>query len=372
MTKARAPAKKAPAKKAPAKKAPTRRAAKAPAKKTAVSRSASSAPSASKIALLKKASLFARLGDDELALIARYSAYQDLEPGQVVFQQGTHRAELFLVRKGSVSIRRRGEDEGEQEIARFVDGEVFGEMDLLDTAPRTASAVAEVRATLLRFPNDIEFSRLLEKHPEAFAHVLRKLLGEIARRIRAIDKLVSEKTPWIEDLKRQLHRDRLTGLFNRAFLEEELPRIVAAHPRTSLVVMKPDNFKAINDTFGHEAGDKTLMQLAEAVKSRLGDGDLGARYRGDEYCVVLPGRSAREAVPAAEALRAAMRAIDVKKITGSDAISLTGSVGVSSHPAPAADAKTLVARAFERMWEARNAGGNRVLVEELPPAAGLV
>jgi diguanylate cyclase (GGDEF)-like protein len=329
-------------------------------------------PSTSKASLLTRASLFSRLSAEELALVARYSAYKQFEKDQVIFEQGTHRAELYLVKKGGVSIRRRSEEEGDQEIARFVDGEVFGEMDLLDTVPRTASAVAEGPATLLVFPHDMEFSRLLDKHPETFARILQKLLGEIARRIRAIDKLVSEKTPWIEDLKRQLHRDRLTGLFNRAFLEEELPRIVAAHPRTSLLVMKPDNFKSINDTFGHEAGDKTLMALSEAVKSRLGDGDIGARYRGDEYCVVLPGRSAREAVPAAEALRAAMHSIDVKKITGSDAISLTGSVGVSSHPAPAADAKTLVARAFERMWEARNAGGNRILVEELPHTAGLV
>jgi diguanylate cyclase (GGDEF)-like protein len=326
----------------------------------------------SKAALLKRASLFSQLSAEELALIARYSGYVAYGPGQLVFGQGSHREELYLVRKGSISIRRRQEDEAEQEIARFVDGEVFGEMDLLDTAPRSASAVTEGETTLLVFPRGMEFARLLERHPETFARILQKLLGEIARKIRAIDKLMSEKTPWIEDLKRQLHRDRLTGLFNRAFLEEELPRIVAAHPRTSLLVMKPDNFKSINDTFGHEAGDKTLTQLAEAVKSRLGDGDIGARYRGDEYCVVLPGRSAREAVPIAEALRAAMKAIDVRTITGSDAISLTGSVGVSSCPAPASDAKALIARAFERMWEARNAGGDRILAEELPAAAGLV
>ncbi|MGA2643048.1 MAG: GGDEF domain-containing protein [Spirochaetia bacterium] len=319
---------------------------------------------AGKTALLKRASLFSQLDPDELTLIARYSGYKKFKPDEVIFRQGTHREELYLVKEGSVSIRRRGEEEAEQEIARFVDGEVFGEMDLLDTVPRSASAVAEVTATLLVFPDGIEFARLLDTHPDTFARILRKLLGEIARRIRAIDRLISEKTPWIEDLKRQLHRDRLTGLFNRAFLEEELPRIVAAQPRTSLLVMKPDNFKSINDTFGHEAGDKTLMLLAEAVKSRLTEGDIGARYRGDEYCVVLPGRSGGEATAAAEALRAAMRALDVKQVTGSDAISLTGSVGVSTHPAPAADAKALVTRAFERMWEARNAGGDRILVED--------
>jgi GGDEF domain-containing protein len=80
--------------------------------------------------------------------------------------------------------------------------------------------------------------------------------------------------------------------------------------------------------------------------------------------VILPGCAAREAKTAAEAMRAAVRAIDVRQATGSDSITLTGSVGASSHPAPAADARTLVARAFEKMWEARNAGGNRVLVED--------
>jgi diguanylate cyclase (GGDEF)-like protein len=316
-----------------------------------------------KAELLGKASLFSRLSPGELALIARSSAYRSCAPGEVIFAQGSHREELYLIKEGTVGIRRRAEDETEQEIARFVDGEVFGEMDLLDTAPRTASAVAEGPATLLVFPHGVEFPALLERNPEGFARILQTLLGEIARRIRAIDKLISEKTPWVEDLRKQLHRDRLTGLFNRAFLEEELPRILSAQKRVSLLVVKPDNFKSINDTFGHEAGDKTLMLLSEAVKSRLGEGDFGARYRGDEYCVVLPGRDALEAARVAETLRAAVRAVDVRQATGSDAISLTGSVGGSTWPSTAADAKSLVSRAFERMWEARGAGGDRVLVE---------
>jgi diguanylate cyclase len=325
--------------------------------------SAKASPRTEKAVLLGRASLFSRLSPDELDLVARFSGFRQFEPGQVIFEQGTHREELYLIRSGGVSIRRREQDEQEQEIARFVGGEVFGEMDLLDPAPRTASAVAEVAASLLVFPDRIEFSSLLDKHPEEFARILRTLLGEIARRIRAIDRLVSEKTPWIEELKRQLHRDRLTGLYNRAFLEEELPRICAAQPRTSLLVVKPDNFKAVNDTFGHEAGDKTLMLLSEMVKGHLGEGGIGARYRGDEYCVVLPGRGAREAAAVAETLRAAVAGIDLRQATGSDAIRLTGSVGLAVHPAPSADARELMAHAFARMLEAREAGGDRVSAE---------
>jgi len=354
------PAKKKPA---PAPRAPVAKKKTAAAKRAAPVVKKIPQDKADKIALLGKASLFAQLSPEELGTIAQYSGYRNYGAGQVIFEEGSHREELYLIKDGTVAIRRHAEDDGDTDIAKFVGGEVFGEMDLLDTAPRSASAVAEGSTTLLVFPDSLEFSRLLEKHPDVFARVLRKLLGEIAGRIRAIDKLISEKTPWIEELKKQLLRDRLTGLYNRAFLEEELPQIVAAHARTSLLVVKPDNFKTINDTYGHEAGDKTLMLLAEAVKSRLKDGDMGARFRGDEYCLILPGRSGRDAADAAEGLRAAVRAIDLRPVTGSDAISLTGSVGASVHPTPAADAKTLVGRAFERMWEARNEGGDRVRVE---------
>ncbi len=326
-------------------------------------RSRSAAPAGSKAALLGRAALFAELSPEELTTVARYSGYRACKAGEVVFREGSHRAELFLIRKGSVVIRRSAEGRGEEDIARFVDGEVFGEMDLLDSMPRTASAVAESAATLLVFPAGREFGDILSRHPAVFARILRKLLGEIARRIREIDRLMSERTPWIEELKKQLHRDRLTGLYNRAFLEEELPKIAGGHSRTSLLVAKPDNFKTINDTWGHEAGDKTLVLLSEVLKAHLNSGDLGVRYRGDEYCVILPGQGAREAAATAENLRTAIRAIDMRAVTGSDSFVLTGSVGVSSLPEPAPDAPSLVTRAFEQMWSARGAGGDRVLVE---------
>ena len=109
--------------------------------------------------------------------------YRECAPGEVIFQEGSHRAELSLIKKGTVAIRRHEEGDGEQDIAQFVGGEVFGEMDLLDTAPRSASAVAEGAATLLVFPTGLEFSELLEKHPDVFARILRKILGVIAGRI---------------------------------------------------------------------------------------------------------------------------------------------------------------------------------------------
>ena len=315
-----------------------------------------------KLALLSKAGLFSQLREAELRTLSRYSGYRTFAEGELIFPEGSHREELYLIKNGRVVIRRGGNGEG-QDIARFVAGEVFGEMDLLDSAPRSASAFAEESTTLLVFPNEVPFQELLEKHPYVFARILRKLLGEIAGRIRAIDRLVSEKSPWIEELKRQLLRDKLSGLYNRAFLEEELPRLLAAGRPVSLLVVKPDNFKTINDTCAHEAGDRTLVLIADALKSCLAEGDLGVRYRGDEYCAVLPGRPAPEAARLAECIRLAVGRVDVAQVTGGAVTSLPASVGVCTWPDSAADAKSLIAGGFERMLKARADGGNRVLGE---------
>jgi diguanylate cyclase len=317
-----------------------------------------------KLALLRKADLFQALDAPELSLVARYSGYQDFSPGEPIFPEGSTLQELFLIKEGSVAIRKREEGGEEKDVARFLAGEVFGEMDLLDTVPRDAAALAETAATLLIFPaRGLAFRDILERHPVLSARILHKLLGFIAGKIRAADRLLSEKTPWIQELKRQLQRDKLTGLYNRAFLEEELAGIIAGHTLTSLLVVKPDNFKTINDTYGHDAGDRALVLLAAAVKSRLGEGALGVRYRGDEFCAVLPDAPVREAEGLAREIITAVDRIDLAEVTGGG-FRMSASVGVVTSPGPVVDARTLIARGFEKMLEARTAGGGRAAVAE--------
>jgi diguanylate cyclase len=314
-----------------------------------------------KLALLRKAELFSALDEAELALLARYSEYREYQAGESIAAEGSLQQELSLIRSGSVVIRKSEEGGGSTDVARFLEGEAFGEMDLLDDAPRDAHAVAEVPTTLLIFPaRGLAFREILEGHPVLSARILTKLLGVIAGKIRATDRLVSEKAPWIQELKRQLHRDKLTSLHNRAFLEEELAGLLTVSRYTSLLVVKPDNFKTINDTYGHDAGDRALVRLAAAVRGCLGDGELGVRYRGDEFCAVLPGAAIAEAAARAAALAAAVRAIDLSDIAEDPAFILTASIGNATCPLQAADAPSMIARAFQMMLQAREAGGNAV------------
>jgi diguanylate cyclase len=313
-----------------------------------------------KLALLQKASLFSTLRESELRTISRYSGLLEVPAGGEVFPEGSEVAEMFIIREGSVAIR-----SGSREVARFVSGEVFAETDLLDAAPRAVSAVAEAPSSVLVFPaRGLVFRDLLEKHPVVFAHVLQKLLGVVAGRIRATDKLISEKSPWIQELKKQLLRDKLTGLYNRTWLDEEFQPLLARSPETVLLIVKPDNFKAINDTYGHDAGDKALVLLADAVKSRLQPGDIGVRYRGDEYCVIRPGKGLAEGMDTARAMLAAVKGIDLAPLTGGSSMRLTASVGVSLYPQHAAAGKPLLESGLARMLAARGAGGDRIQAED--------
>ena len=315
-----------------------------------------------KTVLLRKVGLFAKLKEEELSIVARYSRYYHYSEGDVIFREGTYREELYIIQAGSVSIRSRDQSTEPTEIAQFIEGESFGELDLLDRTPRNASAVAQKDASLLLFPfRGISFKRILGRHPEVFAGILHKLMTMVAGRIRSANSLITQNTPWVEDLRRQLHIDKLTGLFSRTYLEEELgPSLAQSKRKTGFVVVKPDNFKTINDTFGHEVGDSALRLFADTVKSTLRGEGIAVRYRGDELVCLLPRVDGKQAGQIAENLRATISAADFAGLTGDPEFRLTVSLGIAAYPQHGKKPDALVKRAFRLMLAARDEGGDRV------------
>jgi diguanylate cyclase (GGDEF)-like protein len=314
-----------------------------------------------KIELLRKASIFSRLKDEELRVVARYSAYRDFPRGNTIFEDGSLGREIFIIKSGEVFITKR-QDGTERYVARFIAGECFGELDMLQNSPRTARAAAETDVTLLIFPGEgLSFDEVLSQHPQISSQILHKLLSMIAGRIRSTNRLISEKSPWIQDLRRQLLNDKLTGLYNRTFLEEDFAAILAEHPETSLVFVKPDNFKVVNDNYGHDAGDRVLRLLADTVKSVLREDDVAVRYRGDEFALILPGSSVENAKDISGRLRAAIGGLDISPIIDGNRLDITVSIGVACYPHHAEDCTALTKVAFDTMMNARNSGGDSIL-----------
>jgi diguanylate cyclase (GGDEF)-like protein/PAS domain S-box-containing protein len=168
-----------------------------------------------------------------------------------------------------------------------------------------------------------------------------------------------------ETLRDQSIRDALTGLFNRRFMQESLERETIRarrknHP-LSLLFLDIDHFKRFNDTFGHDAGDFVLQSIAELLRSFFRGDDVACRCGGEEFAVILPESSSRNAALRADELRAGVKALKLQyKDTRLGPISI--SVGVAAFPEQCATPDELLKVADQCLYQSKTLGRDRVTV----------
>jgi diguanylate cyclase (GGDEF)-like protein len=174
-----------------------------------------------------------------------------------------------------------------------------------------------------------------------------------------------------KDPARLIFEDELTGLYNRRFLYNYLQQNIKwdslDQQHVSLLMMDLDHFKSINDTYGHDAGDKALIYLASMVKEVAGQKSLPIRYAGDEFMILLPEKDKQIAVDVGENL---IRLVHNRPFQLNDEmeISVTLSIGLASAPADAKDYTTLIQRADTALYYAKKAGRDRLAnAGDIPP-----
>jgi diguanylate cyclase (GGDEF)-like protein len=174
-----------------------------------------------------------------------------------------------------------------------------------------------------------------------------------------------EREQRLEQLSRT---DALTGLTNRRrFLElceQEMGRARRYGTGFAVVLVDLDHFKAVNDTRGHLAGDRTLAVVAQVLQKSLRDLDTAARYGGEEFALLLPGT---DSAGAAEVASRCLRRIAKQPIDAGEGPSLhvTASMGVAAHPdAAVGRIEDLLRRADGALYRAKEEGRNRVIVAE--------
>ncbi len=178
-----------------------------------------------------------------------------------------------------------------------------------------------------------------------------------------------------ETLREQSIRDPLTRLFNRRFLEESLDRElqIASRKKQSLAVLflDLDHFKKFNDTFGHDAGDMVLQSLADLFRTFFRSTDICCRYGGEEFAIILPESSARDAAVRADALRAEIKTLRLqyKKQTLGP---LSLSVGVAGFPEHASASDELLKIADQCLYESKARGRDVVTVASLKTQVRIV
>lgn len=184
---------------------------------------------------------------------------------------------------------------------------------------------------------------------------LRTANAALERRVEEIRKLQAL-------LQEQAIRDPLTGLFNRRYLDEtlevELIKAQRAGYPVSIVMGDIDRFKKLNDTYGHQAGDQVIRMLADLLREHARASDILCRYGGEEFLLVMPQMSPRDAAARMDAVRLAFAERRIN--FGTFELAATISFGISAYPDDGKVADRLIAAADRALYEAKANGRNRV------------
>jgi diguanylate cyclase (GGDEF)-like protein len=250
------------------------------------------------------------------------------------------------------------------DLSLLADAHCMTLRDLRHTVVMVADADDKVRIAHIHvsFPTDVHGDE--EPYP----------LKEIAEISAVVDELIANRTRDLTDAYRKLEHmaihDRLTGLYNRIRLDEKLTAEIKRANRyrslISVVMLDIDNFKAVNDDYGHLAGDKVLRQLAARITESLRETDLAGRWGGEEFLIILPETDQTQALQLAERLREtfAARPIAIDDADGGGVprlLRLTISCGIAQHRV-GDDLDSLFERVDGALYCAKRQGRNRSFV----------
>ena len=204
---------------------------------------------------------------------------------------------------------------------------------------------------------------VLEQAKEQAALINNKTIQDAMGLKTHAEELLSKNKVLIEENR----RDQMTGNFNRAylekFLEEEFQLSTQNYYPLAVAFIDLDHFKAINDNYGHQAGDEVLVHCSNTLTGNIRDNDVVARYGGDEFVVVMPGTGTQGAIEMGNRFAEALRS-NTCHITGYEDISVTASIGLSIYEVGSEmDCSSDLLRDADRaLYSAKKAGRNQVVV----------
>ena len=201
---------------------------------------------------------------------------------------------------------------------------------------------------------------------EATVTAMYNAAGEF-KGLLGITRDITERRQMQEALREQAIRDRLTGLFNRGYLDETLPRELHRCQRNgeplAVAMLDLDHFKRFNDSHGHSAGDSVLRAVGDLLNRSLRGGDIACRYGGEELTVVMPGSPVADARARLDSLREAVMQLHVPYRDGV-LPAITVSIGIATAQPQETDAATLLERADIALYQAKTQGRNCIVSSE--------
>ena len=304
--------------------------------------------------LLQGIALFRGIDAESVSDLLPQCGRIDIQAGEVLLSPQRENQCVYVVLSGRLTVHL-----GSLEAPKIADlgpGSCAGEMSLIEDKDPSAFVVATEPSHLMVISHTLLW-RLVDR-----SHTFCKnLLVVLSERVRSDNEYIASSLGVLRQAERNAHTDALTGLGNRHWMrtmfEREITRTSHTKKALCLMMIDVDNFKVFNDRYGHVAGDRVLVAVADALREYLRPTDLVARFGGDEFAVLLPDLQIKQARQTAERIRQQVAALSPASLS----TAVTVSIGIANR-AGNDDVATLVQRADSAMYDAKEGGRNRVAV----------
>jgi len=312
--------------------------------------------------LLQDVGILADLSEGELHQVSSFFDFQAYQNGEVLFPEGASGEELYIVGLGRVASWIRLADGTPHQVSEFGPGEFFGEMAIIEKAPRSATCQA-VEPSAVFVLKAADFYRLMDEQPAIAIKIMNRMLDATADRSTRTSEFLSDMVRWGDEARKRAVVDGLSGLFNRRFVEEALrdalQKARAGGAPLALIMMDLDHFRQINQHYGADTGDRAIRALVPVLRSVLRADDVPARLAGDEFAILLPSTPGEEALRLAGAICAGVRELPFFEGLGGPLRRITASQGIACFPEHGADLKTLWEAADRALYRAKEQGRDR-------------
>lgn len=355
------------------------------------------------------------LNEEQILLLLKSGKIENYKTGDVIIKEGEPGDSLYIILEGNVVISSPPDDElaklsEADTLSAQYEGDFFGEMSIIDLEPRSATVNALKNVKVLKikreklgniFSNDkdlqmillINMTRTLSRRLRSTNIRKKDYVKKYKENLAALNK--SEKNEqvlidWmikLQQLNKELQnevlhrkraerkikklavRDSLTNLLNhREFyrlLEEEIKRAKRYNLKFAVLVIDLDDFKKINDIYGHRIGDKVLNVIAKLLQRNVRGVDYLARYGGDEFVILMPEINKKDGIVAAKRLANTLAKIPIT-ITKNKVEKITLTVGIAGYPEDGITSSNLVQNADNAMYLGKRSGKCIVQIYKKP------
>jgi diguanylate cyclase (GGDEF)-like protein len=311
---------------------------------------------------LKKTTIFENLRDEELDILLSRMKQAKAPKGKTVFHEGEEGEELYVILDGSINISTRLPDGTDLHLANIDAGSFFGEMAIIENAPRSATCKAVEKCNFLSlYRND--FYEIIHNYPEMALKILYRMLVIMSQRFKNAGAALTEMVRWGEGARKKAITDEFTGLFNRRFLDESfasaVSRTLGKGKPLIFVMVDMDHFSLINKKYGESFGDEVILGAAKTFRASFRETDILARYGGDEFAFILPDTDAQEALKLCRNMADKLRLLRFPK---HPKVTLTLSMGMAAVPENADSHTALKEAADKALYAAKEGGRDRIVL----------